>query len=209
MFISSEVLLKIALNDPTVTSVSWQGNGAHTFHQISKEELMQLGNALKNNTQVTSLFLSDAWFVHDAFVAFADLVFKNNVTLKKVSFIEMNLWGKQVHALIEALKKNPSVICLDVRRNPIGEEMAQCVIPLLQTNSMLEEVLLDEVYWNADGYGGSNQVVISQTTLSEIKRLQLHNKQPGSGMVSGLSIFSNRKDAGTQTELGCDRRPSV
>jgi hypothetical protein len=177
MIIDNELLLKIANNDPAITAITLTGKyDNYTYDNndsLSQQQFQKLETALKNNTRVISLELSNL-MIHKGVKEFAE-IFKTNQSIKKVSLRVTNLWGDNIKILVDALQHNSTVCYLDITGNFIDDKEAQWLVNLLQSNRSIVDLKVDANSQVPDGWGGSNSINISQSILDTLATLLKRN----------------------------------
>ncbi|KJE94346.1 hypothetical protein CAOG_005004 [Capsaspora owczarzaki ATCC 30864] len=178
------------------------------FQKIGDDEAQAIAEALKVNTTLTQLDLSDDKIGDVGAQAIAEAL-KVNTTL-----IQLHLHGNQIgdagtQALAEALKVNTTLTQLHLQRNQIGHVGAQAIAEALKVNTALIQLHLQR---NQIGHVGAQAIAEALKVNPTLTQVNLHSNRVGDAgaqaiaealkvntTLTQLDLFSNEiGDAGAQ-----------
>jgi len=143
-----------------------------------------LGDALRTNTTLTSMFLVGAG-IGDAGAASLGVALRSNAMLTTLYICGNDVGDEGAAALADALRTNASLTQLDLNDNHIGDAGAASLSEMLRTNATLTELDL-----GANGIGDAAAASLSETlsTNTTLADLYLsHNDGVGDEGAAALA----------------------
>jgi Ran GTPase-activating protein (RanGAP) involved in mRNA processing and transport len=156
---SSKLLALLAVNQ-TISSMSFRD-----VDFVFPPSMVDLTEALKVNTTLTSFELSDSEIGDDVVVALAEAL-KTNTTLLTLRICANEYVGEDgAVALANALKNNKTLEILDLSSCQIGDKGGVAIGEALSVNTGLRKLIIDN---NEMGTHGQNAIHSNQSTRLEV-----------------------------------------
>jgi serine/threonine protein kinase/Ran GTPase-activating protein (RanGAP) involved in mRNA processing and transport len=182
---ATAILERLRANDSVLTSLVWNKSS-----QFDQEDAIALANALRDNSAVTDLRVTNCQIDKDGTVALAEAL-KKNSTLTALNLRSCSIGDEGAVALADdALKGNKTLATLNLCDNKIGSVGAVALAGMLKKNKSIKTLYLGS---NEIGDKGAASLADAMKENVAITKLNLNSNNIGKeGAVAfGLALKEN------------------
>ena len=129
---------RLKANDPSLTELYLSDHSTGN----SDDEAKAIAEALKVNTVLTTLYLSNNSIGDEGSKAIAEAL-KDNTVLTTLHLVKNSIGDDGAKAIVEALKVNTFLTTLDLGDNQTGDDQAKAISEALRKNTDLTELSID------------------------------------------------------------------
>lgn len=181
MKFNQSLINKIQQNDSSITTIDLS-------EPLSAENTLELANALKGNTMIKVLSLTNCRLNEYSITHLANVLLENK-TIQQLNLSENLINNNGVAILAKALADNFAICSINLFANPVGNKGVLLLIELLQKNHLIRDLKISDeygFYWeglfkeikcNGMPYPGEEHEIIDRSSLVEINQLLRHNRQ--------------------------------
>jgi Leucine Rich repeat len=112
------------------------------MQDFSKDDALKIAKALKNNTSITALNLSDI-YLEDTITSIITDSLTENTSVKTLNLSKNKITDKGAKAIANLIKANTAITTIDLAENNIGSRGAQDIAEAIALNSTLTELRLE------------------------------------------------------------------